>query len=510
MYKIQIDNLKGIKHLEFPFPTKKGVYVLTGTNGSGKTSLLVALHRLGEKMAFTNFRSEGRGFNQNIDTFKNAEITYTACNNSVKYRRKGIRWTPAPKKGGVVLTQFPYRNTVFISTSGNRFFSQDLIDAKRPVVNNMTDDVIQPMNTILQTSKFNNLKYITVRGKKGRQKVLHRANKLYVIKEGNNIYSEQLFSLGERLLLNTLELIGSVQPRTLLLIDEVELALHPVAQVKFYDYLKEQAKVKDLVVIISTHSSTLIKHADNRLFLENKGGGQIDVLQNCYPSYILRELAALEDQEPDKIFFVEDRMAQCYLQKVLNRFLNDEGIRMVIPIVPVGGHPQVLHFIKNFPATRFAKERIHAFLDKDVEDVYKSLAKKNVGRTAAENELLDLFKSNSGYYNYLSITPELGIWEWIESNPEKFRFYIDREFGTQSCDVKMLINETTTKEAGNKTGNLRKWAKGCFMNFKEKLNRYNPAISEEKVVEALIGCYVENTYNTVALKQTLMPILNRK
>ena len=46
------------------------------------------------------------------------------------------------------------------------------------------------------------------------------------------------------------------------------------------------------------------------------------------------------------------------------------------------------------------------------------------------------------------------------------------------------------------------------MNFKEKLNRYNPAISEEKVVEALIGCYVENTYNTVALKQTLMPILN--
>lgn len=35
--------------MDFPFPERKGVYVLTGANGSGKTSLLIALCRLGDK-----------------------------------------------------------------------------------------------------------------------------------------------------------------------------------------------------------------------------------------------------------------------------------------------------------------------------------------------------------------------------------------------------------------------------------------------------------------------------
>lgn len=511
MYSIQIKNLKGIKNLTFPFPERKGVYVLTGANGCGKTSLLVALHRLGEKMAFTNFRSGGRGFNQNIDTFKNAEVIYTAGTKSVNYRRKGIRWAPAPRNGGAVLTQFPYTNTVFVSTSSNRFFSQDLVDGKRLTYNDAEDGIIHPMNDILQTNKFTNLKYITVRGKKGRQRELHRENKLYVVKEGNNNYSEQLFSLGERLLLNTLELMQSVQSRTLLLIDEVELALYPIAQVKFYDYLKEQAKNKDLVVIISTHSSTLIKHAENRIYLESNGNGNVEVIQNCYPSYILRDVAALEEQEPDMIFFVEDKMAQYYLQKILNKFLNDQGLCMVIPVVPVGGYAEVLRFIQNFPVTRFDKNKIHAFLDKDVESVYVLFAKKNIGRNRAQNDLMELFKNNKPYYDYLSITPELGVWEWIEANAGLFSKYIDKEFGVQGYDIRGLVASTSSEELKNKNiDHLRDWAKGCFKNIKEKVNRFNPTLSEENVVNAMIDCYVENNYNKQALLPVLMPILNRR
>ena len=509
MYTIKIENLKGIKRLVFPFPEKKGVYVLTGANGCGKTSLLVALNRLGDNLAFSNYNATSGGTSTSIDTFKNSEITFSSDTSSVTYKRKGVRWAPAPRNGGRVLTQFPYSNTIFISASGNRFFSQEIIDTKRPTLEEVSQNIISPLNKILQTNKFDNLKFITVRGKKGRQIVLHRANKLYVIKDGSTIYSEQQFSLGERLLLNTLDLLENIQPKTLLLIDEVELALHPVAQVGFYDYLREQAKVRDLVVIISTHSSTLIKHSDNRIYLENKSRGNIAVLTNCYPSYILRDVAALEEQEPDKIFFVEDRMAQCYLQKVLRKFLNDEGLRMVTPVVPIAGYRELLQFIENFPAVNIDKKKIHAFFDKDVEDVYKDITKKNVGRSTAENELLDLFKKNKGNYSFLSITPEQGVWEWIEKNSEVLANHIDNIFGNQSFDVKRLVANTSTEELINKGSNPRSWAKGCFKNFKEKVNQNNPSISEDKVVETMIDCYVENAYSRVALQPVLKPILNR-
>lgn len=81
--------------------------------------------------------------------------------------------------------------------------------------------------------------------------------------------------------------------------------------------------------------------------------------------------------------------------------------------------------------------------------------------------------------------------------------------GNQSFDVKRLVANTSTEELINKGSNPRSWAKGCFKNFKEKVNQNNPSISEDKVVETMIDCYVENTYSRVALQPVLKPILNR-
>ena len=77
MFKIKLRNIKGIKKMDFPFPERKGVYVLTGANGSGKTSLLIALCRLGDKMAFTHFKvNTNKTGNIQIDTYKDSSIVY--------------------------------------------------------------------------------------------------------------------------------------------------------------------------------------------------------------------------------------------------------------------------------------------------------------------------------------------------------------------------------------------------------------------------------------------------
>lgn len=73
--------------------------------------------------------------------------------------------------------------------------------------------------------------------------MLHRDNKLYVLKNlSGKWYSELCFSLGERMVLNALDYISDIPSKSMLLIDEIELALHPIAQVLFYNYLEEKAR----------------------------------------------------------------------------------------------------------------------------------------------------------------------------------------------------------------------------------------------------------------------------
>lgn len=511
MFKIRLQNIKGIREMEFPFPERKGVYVLTGVNGSGKTSLLVALCRLGDKRAFTHFKvNTSKTGGLQIDAYKNSSITYCIDSEEVKYQRKDIRWVPTPHAKSNLIARFPFTNTLFVSATGGRFFSQELFNGHINRFNAVASDMIESMNDILGTTKFNDLKFVTVKNKRGRQKQLHRNNKLYVIKDAdNNIYSEQNFSLGEKLLLNILDLLQNITPKTLLLIDEVELALHPIAQIKFYDFLMQQAAAKNLAVIISTHSSSLIKHAGNRYFLEKDENGVVSVLENCYPSYILRSVSAIEDQRPDFIFFVEDEMASEYLELVLRQFLKDTHRILVCKIIPAGTYDQVIKIIQSFPALSIEKRRVQAFLDKDAEDALEDLKNKGNSRTEAENKKLNLFLNNHDNITYLSITPELGVWQWIESNPRKFKDFFDEAFGTQSFNMENVISKTISEELKNKTGNLRNWAKGCFKNFAEKINNENPRIDKDHIVKSMLHCYVKNNYNLDALKSILFPIFNR-
>jgi len=511
MYSITLKNIKGIREMVFPFPEKKGVYVLTGANGCGKTSLLVALCRLGDKLAFTHYRVNTNALaGLKIDAYQNATITYSHDMESVTYSRKGIRWVPNPRTKSNFIGTFPFVNTLFVSTTGMRFFAQDILYARRPTMTPVSANIITPMNQILGTDKFNDLKYITVKGKKGRQRQLHRNNKLYVIKDAaGNFYSELNFSLGERLLLNTLDLLENISPRTLLLIDEVELALHPVAQIRFYDYLKKQASSKNLAVVISTHSSSLIKHADTRIYLEKDSYGKVSILTDCFPAYILRTVASDEDRRPDFIFFVEDIMAQRYLNAFIRKFLADVKRLIDYKVICVGGYEQVVTLVQSFPALNYEKSKVQAFLDKDVEDLHNQWEIKGTGRTDKENKMLKLFQDNKDNVSYLSITPELGIWEWIEQHPDILKVHIDQQHGVQGFDVVNVVSETTTAEQPNKGGNLRIWAKGCFKNFKERIHQANPLILEEDVVGDMISCYVDNHYNLDRLKKIFFPLFNR-
>ena len=125
-------------------------------------------------------------------------------------------------------------------------------------------------------------------------------------------------------------------------------------------------------------------------------------------------------------FFVEDEMAFEYLQLVVQKFLNDTYRILDYKIIPAGTYDQVIRITQSFPALSIDKRKVQAFLDKDAEEAFNELKAKGNDRSEAENKKFDLFRNNNENITYLSITPELGVWKWIEGNSSKFKIFLTK------------------------------------------------------------------------------------
>ena len=220
--------------MEFELPNNCGVHLITGKNGTGKTNLLVALYRICNGDAFRDNFPLGAN---NFDDISQYRITYSNNGNRVIYSHTNHGWDPHPKKNADILNSFGYANTIYVSATKMRFDVHTPAQLRNQRLRKIrvSQDFVNVMNQILATKKFNNLKYIQLvnQGRPGRQ--IRHNNKLYVI-DGPN-YSENTFSLGERFVLNMLDQLEGVGNNILVVIDEIELALHPIAQIEFYKYL---------------------------------------------------------------------------------------------------------------------------------------------------------------------------------------------------------------------------------------------------------------------------------
>ena len=504
MDSITIKEIRGIRELNYPLLTEKGVYLLTGSNGSGKTSLLTALDRLGNPYAFQN------GFKD--VTGGEASITFTIQGKNVVYKKRKKRWTPTPKSLSQLLHSYTYSKTYFLRATELRFYITQATGTRQNS-QDVSQGIKDALNDIFGTQKFSNLKYCVVSSMRGRQSRLRRDNKLYVIEETSSThYTEQSFSLGERMVLNALDFLETIEEGGMLLIDEVELALHPIAQVRFYKLLKSIANEKNLVVIISTHSSSLIKVADKIHYLENSDG-KIQVINDVKPAYILKDLSIELDICPDYLFFVEDEMARTYLTKIINIFKEIESTlhRVSFKILPVGGYKQVLTLMTYFYGVQpFTQRTVHSFLDKDVEIIYNSL-QDNTNRSSSEEELFRLMNDNRSNYNFLPITPELGIWDELTRNPSWFETALQAKYSDILFKVGEIVSEVDTEEGSS--NNPRKRAKGCYKNLFDKILQKKPEVTESVFRDILFEAYVRRRFEDVRFKNEIRgliyPILNR-
>lgn len=499
--QIVIENVKQIDRLTFDIPSA-GVHILSGSNGAGKSCLLTCLLRIGRPNAFQNAFLTSK-MSTALDPFANAKIKYTVNNSTVTYAYSGERWSPIPKRNSKLVQSFGFASVIYAAANAERIEPR-AEDFKPRNVRDAPLAIRKASKDILGDPKFDGLKVVNVRRGVGAEAYLmpdassNPKNPVY--------YSEKNFSLGEICVLKLLRQLDICPHNSLVLIDELELALHPRAQVGLLRYLEKISAEKTLTVIFSTHSTNLIKSAkrENFFFIE-RTDGKTRVIHECYPTYALGQLALKEERSPDIVIYVEDEQAQFIVDAMIKSLLKTElanKSKPTIVVAPIGTFSSVIAFLGR--ATSLLPQTVHQFalLDRDAYDEYVVPLQK-----AGNHIELAKVQVVEKKLKFLPWTPEVGICAMIGADPllheNGIRSFFD-DARITLADIDFAATSTLVSSAARRQAKsqVRKLIEEVSVLTLKSHDRVKQDISDYFSNKCLSGPSAKE------LKQLLMPLIN--
>ncbi|WP_304285024.1 AAA family ATPase [Porphyromonas endodontalis] len=370
---IKIEGIKNIEKSEFTLPFMNGIYTLVGTNGCGKSTILQCISQLiaPKKVGLQNLTTH--------DVAKGAFVEFVIG-------QKQVRWTFDHRNsiwkssGDFLKFNGLYEGSLFYGTrfkdstkiekliSQNKISELDIVDAD--------DDVKDKMSYILH-GNYNH--YRTLKRIKNKQTAekIGVTNRPYFIAMQGGLVSQYRMSSGKCLLVSLLHFLYNsivsvrrslpVDQDVLVIIDELELALHPIAISRLIGYLTELVEShSNLIIYLSSHSPEVIKSISPRnMFKIENISGNVSLENNCYPSYLIRDLYS--NVSPDYLLLVEDKLSQFFVENILAR----EKLRIskLIHCVPVGGWQNVLSLHQDLYTKKIlgSSACIISILDGDIE-----------------------------------------------------------------------------------------------------------------------------------------------
>lgn len=335
-YELAIKNIKNFDDFIIDLSLNKGLYAITGTNGVGKSSLMSLLAKpFLPKILDSTFTSSSN---------ETSEVVYNVDGNKEICKFVAGKWT-SEFEGNEIKLQGFYEGSVI---HGTRFSDANLAAIKN--ASNVSEQDLADADDFVKTKlsyilhghegKYDSLKKIKHRSL-AFKKFKFRGTPYFMSYEGN-LVSQFSMSTGESLLISLLHFINNTVIRNddqkthkLILIDEVELALHPSSLKRLIDLLKDLSKDRNLTVYFSTHSIELVRtiRPENVYYLQTSIYGDIEVINPCYPAYATRSL--YDHDGYDFLILVEDELAKYVINRVIDE--NDLYHSKLIHILPCAG-----------------------------------------------------------------------------------------------------------------------------------------------------------------------------
>lgn len=381
---MEIHNVKSITDFDFEIPTEKGLYALTGENASGKSTVIsCAATAFYNPLLYSYFGSPYNG----------SQITFTYNDRNRTISSSGNRWFNP--KGNLEITGFFEGSLVF----GNRFKDVDFKSLKK--LSNVNKSNLKKASDFIKThlglilhdnqSYYQNLYILD-----DKLNVYELLRPTFYFEANGSLINQLNMSTGENLMLT---ILYSLETRlrkknygknpTLILLDEIELALHSSALRRLVKLLSDLAEEHNLVVLFSTHSIELIRSIspNNIYYLQRHVDNSIELVNPCYPVYATRNLES-SNYGHDYIIMVEDDLAKQIVEKILTQ-KNLLGNKRVL-VIAVGGWTQVLRFAYDTIRSNLMLKttKVIIVLDRDIKsEVPNFLKSQNINFSVQPNYL---------------------------------------------------------------------------------------------------------------------------
>ncbi|MHB0929641.1 MAG: ATP-dependent nuclease [Candidatus Nanopelagicales bacterium] len=457
--KISISQIKNIKTGVFEFPLENSLNLIVGSNGSGKSTFLLSLSQAILAGSLKTLKSEDYSSSSIVEIEIDGVKDCWKGDNDWYLKNINI------KLNGM------YEGSLFYGTRFNDSKKIDEILHKGLVSDS---DIVDADDYIKQKASY------ILHGVDGRYPNLKRIKNRYISAElgftntpyfnfvNSKLISQYRMSSGECLLISLLHFIYNAIVRRslptdkiiLVLVDEIELALHPIAVSRFIDLMQGLVEEnRNLMVILTSHSPEVIqKIKPKNIYKIENNEGIINVVNPGFPSYVIRDVYRHDGF--DFLFLVEDELAKVIVDKILE--INNFKVSKLIHVVPVGGWENVLKLQRDLLANNIlgiGKEVI-SIIDGDVQSIipidYKDLRKLFLPIKSIEKYLYEILVEkpnfslkkiiNDKYFTVQSI--DTIVSEFHERYPgkidhpdKKLYFRLRKNLEARRIDETLFINK---------------------------------------------------------------------
>lgn len=378
--EIKLINVRAFQNqkITFDFP----VTAIIGTNGGGKSTILGAAalaykavkpgdffpkSNVGDA-SMANWRIEYELIDRKSK--KSEAISRNARFVSAKWRRDNL----VDREVVVV----PIQRTVPAGEQARYKRFIGIYKKKNPVIEDLPNSIRKLAGRILGKELIG---YKTAR--------LKKSDDAYILLglAKSNDFSQFHFGAGEASVIEMVSRIEQAPDQSLILIEELENGLHPIATEKMTEYLIDVAQRKKSQVIFTTHSEYALRHLPSNAIWACVDG------QAYQGKLSIDSLRAIKGAVEKRLaVFVEDEFARDFVVEALRQI--DPQMLDIAEVHAAGGHPFLIEVLNHHNENPTVTTKAIAVIDGDSqtdEDESKSILKLPGG--IPENEIFEFVAS---------------------------------------------------------------------------------------------------------------------
>ena len=348
---LRLSNVRSFTNqtINFDFP----ITAIIGTNGGGKSTILGAA-----ALAYKEVRPGDFFPKSNISdtSMANWRIDYDIIDRKVNKSgplQRNARFVSAKWRRDAVVERnvvvIPIQRTV--PASEQTKFKQFVgITQKKEI-----------LNTPISTTVIDGVSRILGKDASHYQRVSLKSDTSKSILVGmhqTNDYSQFHFGAGEASIIEMVSRIEGASDNSLILIEEIENGLHPLATRKMVEYLFDVAKRKKAQIIFTTHSEYALDVLPPKAIWACIDGS---AYQGKLTIESLRALTGIVSK--NAAIFVEDDFAKDLVEEMLRQYASD--IFDQVQVHKAGGYPYVVEVLKHHNANPTIQVPAVAVIDGD-------------------------------------------------------------------------------------------------------------------------------------------------